>query len=87
MIGYVSAGPKEDIGRVGKLFEIYDMGVSEAYRSKGVGKMLINECLACAKGKGFEKVFVRVYSNNVRAINFYNNAGFGEIEVGMERDL
>ncbi len=86
-VGYLSGGKKEEVGRKGKYFEIYDMGVTPDYRSKGIGKMLIDRCFVEAKSKGFEKISVRVYFKNFKAIEFYRRSGLQEIEVGLEKSL
>ncbi|MDE2116257.1 MAG: GNAT family N-acetyltransferase [Patescibacteria group bacterium] len=86
-VAYLSSGPKEDIGRRGTYFEVNDMGVIPSHRSKGIGKMLMERCFSEAKARGFEKISVRVYSSNVKAIEFYRRSGFKDLEVGLERPL
>ncbi|HEU0080619.1 MAG TPA: GNAT family N-acetyltransferase [Candidatus Paceibacterota bacterium] len=86
-IGYLAGSKKEEVGRKSRYLEVNDMGVSPAYRSKGVGRMLLDECFKIAKEKGFDRVFVRVYFDNAKAIGFYKNSGFKEIELGLERAL
>jgi len=86
-IGYLSSGTKEEVGRVGKYFEIFDMGVTPNYRSKGIGKLLVNECLSLVKSKGFKKISVRTYFNNIKAVEFYKRSGFSELEIGLEKSL
>ena len=45
-IGYIVAAPKE-VGYVkSRYFEIENMGVIPEYRSKGIGKQLMNQCLS-----------------------------------------
>jgi len=83
-VGYLSAYPKTEVGRKSKYFEVNDMGVSPKYRSKGIGRKLLEECFKVAKSRGFDKVFVKVYSGNTKAIEFYKAAGLEEIELGLE---
>jgi ribosomal protein S18 acetylase RimI-like enzyme len=84
-IGYISATPKEINYRRSKYMEIDNMGVSPNYRSKGIGSQLIKKVLELAKEKGFQKAYVNAYSDNVKAIDFYEKSGFKKIDVSLER--
>jgi ribosomal protein S18 acetylase RimI-like enzyme len=86
-VGYIVAVPKEFGYRLSKYIEIENMGVSPDYRSKGVGTQLIEKVLGLAKEKGFQKVYVSSYSDNVKAIDFYQRNGFTKIDVGFERKI
>jgi len=86
-IGYIAAGPKVITYRKSKYMEIENMGVIPEYRSKGIGTMLINECLKWAKSQRFQKVFVNAYFDNRMAVKFYKKNGFSKIDVSLERDL
>lgn len=86
-IGYLAAGPKEVDYRKSRYFEIQNMGVIPEYRSQGIGKLLINTAFDWAKLQGFEKAFVCSYARNQRAIHFYKNHGFSEIDVSLECTL
>jgi len=46
---------------------------------KGVGKELMNACIAEAKQRGCESVWLGVWEKNPRAIAFYKKWGFVEI--------
>jgi ribosomal protein S18 acetylase RimI-like enzyme len=86
-VGYVAAKPKEFSYRLSKYLEIENMGVSPNYRSKGIGSRLIKKVLELAKKKGFQKIYVSAYSNNVKAIDFYEKNGFKKIDAGLERSI
>ena len=86
-IGYIAAAPKEFGYRLSKYLEIENMGVSPEHRSKGIGIKLMDECLSRAKNKGFQKVYVNAYFENVGAINFYEKSGFKKIDTSLERDI
>ena len=51
---------------------IYDLGVKEAFRMKGIGKKLVNFLLDYAQNHQVNAVFV----DNEEAIAFYNTVGF-----------
>lgn len=86
-VGYLAASPKDIDYRKSKYFEIENMGVTPAYRSKGVGKLLMQRCFEWAKEKGFQKAFVTSYVQNIGAVNFYRSNGFVEIDISLEKDL
>lgn len=86
-VGYIAAAPKEFGYRNSKYLEIENMGVIPDFRSKGVGRELVGKCVEIAKQKGYQKVYVNSYSENVRAINFYEKSGFKKIDVSLEKDI
>lgn len=85
LVGYIAASPKDITYRKSKYIEIDNMGVIPEYRSQGVGKMLMDECLKIAKERGFQKAYVNCYSANDKAINFYKKNGFGMIDVILDK--
>lgn len=86
-IGYLAAGPKYYDYRNSKYFEIQNMGVTPEYRSKGIGRQLMQKCLEWAKSRGYQKVFVSSYAKNEGALAFYKASGLKEIDIGLEVSL
>lgn len=86
-IGYIAAGPKEIDYCKSKYMEIKNMGVIPEYRLRGIGTLLMKECLKWAKSQGFQKAFVSAYFGNRMAVKFYKKNGFSEIDVSLERSL
>jgi diamine N-acetyltransferase len=86
-IGYLAARPKPMSYRKSKYFEIENIGVIPEYRSKGIGTMLMNECLKWAKSQGFQKAYLNAYFDNHSAIEFYKRNGFSEIDLSLEKSL
>ena len=86
-VGYLAASPKEIDYRHSRYIEIQNMGVIPEYRSQGVGKLLMDDFFKWARIKGYEKVFINAYIKNHRAISFYKNAGFDEIDISLEKKL
>jgi ribosomal protein S18 acetylase RimI-like enzyme len=84
-IGYIAASPKFVASRKSKYMEIENMGIIPEYRSKGIGTILMNECLKSARLQGFQKVIVTAYFANKMAIEFYKKNGFSEIDISLER--
>ena len=87
LVGYIAAVEKRFDYRKSKYIEIENIGIIPAFRSKGIGSLLIKKCLEWARRKGFQKVYVNVYFQNQRAIKFYKKSGFSEIDISLERDI
>lgn len=62
-----------------KYMYLYDLKVNAEYRSKGVGKMLIDESKKVAKDNGYIGVYTQGQDNNLGACHFYLGNGF---EIG-----
>ncbi|GMQ56700.1 GNAT family N-acetyltransferase [Vallitalea sediminicola] len=54
------------------------MGISvkKKYWNKGIGKIMMNECIKWCKEKGVEQLELEVVTQNSRAISMYKNFGF-----------
>jgi ribosomal protein S18 acetylase RimI-like enzyme len=59
------------VGRLG-------MGVRSEWRRQGIGRRLLDACLALARNAGIEKVELEVFSDNVGAVRLYESVGFRE---------
>lgn len=59
------------------------MFTEEKYRSKGVGKLLIDKVLEWLKDKGIKDIRLKVYDKNTKAIDFYKSLGFKNHIVEM----
>ena len=60
--------------------EIHGLVVDEQYRSKGIGKMLIEKAKQWSRNKGINKLRLRCNTIRTDAHKFYTNAGFTEIK-------
>ena len=87
LVGYIAANKKDFGYRKSTYLEIENMGVNPSHRSQGVGTKLIQTCLAWAKEHGFTKAYVNAYSHNKKAIAFYQENGFAEVDVSLEREI
>jgi ribosomal protein S18 acetylase RimI-like enzyme len=86
-IGYLAASPKDFGHRLSKYIEIDNLGVSPDYRSKGIGSQLMNEFFKVAKQRGFQKVYVNTYFDNLGSIKFYEKNGFRKIDISLEKTI
>jgi diamine N-acetyltransferase len=57
-------------------FEIERLYAHKDYVGKRVGYILMQTCLAYAKKKGCQTLWLGVWENNARAISFYEKNGF-----------
>lgn len=59
-----------------KYLYLSDLKVSAAYRKLGIGKMLIEKCMALAREQKMQGVSLTVQDNNLDACLFYLKTGF-----------
>lgn len=59
-----------------KLLELHRLYSLKRYIGKGLGKALMNHCLAHAKQNKFDIVWLGVWEHNLHAQKFYTNFGF-----------
>ena len=64
-----------------KEYELVKMAVLPEYRRTGVGKMLLEKCLAEARLRKGEKVFLYSNSQLQEALRLYEKYGFREVDI------
>lgn len=74
--GYASCHLQNLLHHCGKIAEIQEMYVNSNYRSKGVGKALMNELKKITKEKGAIQLEVTTRSIREKAIQFYQREAF-----------
>jgi ribosomal protein S18 acetylase RimI-like enzyme len=74
VVGWCDVVPKGPRGfaHVGAL----GMGVRREWRRHGVGRRLLEECLALARAAQLEKIELEVFTDNEGAIRLYESLGF-----------
>jgi PhnO protein len=70
-VGYASCHIQNLLHHAGKVAEVQEMFVKPIYRSKGVGKLLMNELKKIAKEKGALQLEVTTRVVRKKAIQFY----------------
>ncbi len=58
--------------------EILNLAVAPSYRRRGIGRRLVAEALAVARGRGAGKCWLEVRAANRAARDFYHTLGFTE---------
>lgn len=72
---------------VGKFGRVEHIFVVEEYRSRGVGKKLMQVAEEYLRGHGMRKVKVTVTAKNGEAVSLYENIGYDVRRFVMEKDL
>jgi hypothetical protein len=78
IIGYAKLKSSETPEELGKLssIEIERLYVKKEFHDKKVGLALMNTCLEKAKEKNVDVIWLGVWEQNPKAINFYTKVGF-----------
>ena len=63
----------------------FGITVHDDYQDKGLGTQLTQHTIDIAREKGLKKVFLKVFTNNERAIHVYKKCGF-KIEGKLEKE-
>ena len=79
VIGYLNARIQaRNSAYLGRRAEIENMYVRDEFRSKGIGKLLVEGFKEWAKKKGAARLMVEAFTGNHGAIKFYKNQGFSD---------
>ncbi|MBP5154822.1 MAG: GNAT family N-acetyltransferase [Lachnospiraceae bacterium] len=70
-----------------KTLYIDDICVDEAWRGRGVGRLLYEQALAFAREQGCYNVTLNVWAFNEGAVRFYEKLGMHPQKIGMETIL
>lgn len=66
---------------------ITELVITENQRSKGIGRLLINQLTDIAKDKKISKIGLTATYDNTGAMNFYSNNGFITERVFLRKDI
>ena len=78
-VGFLTANRLQRFDKRGAEVLLYEIGVREDARQKGIGKALINEVKLWAKESGADEVWVLTNRSNTAAVALYQSVG-GETE-------
>ncbi|MBA17198.1 MAG: GNAT family N-acetyltransferase [Sphingomonas sp.] len=80
LLGFVKTGPVAFPGEWGSdTTELHQLYVAAEAQGTGVAKTLIDWALDHARGKGYSRIVLSVFVDNIRAQRFYARYGFAEI--------
>lgn len=66
-------------GHDGRRGLIYHLAIAAAHRGRGIGRTLVDECLAGLRGVGIKRALILVADGNQRGREFWRACGFEEI--------
>jgi ribosomal-protein-alanine N-acetyltransferase len=58
---------------------LLNVAVAAGMQGQGLGRVLLNQAVACARGLGMESVLLEVRPSNERALRIYERYGFKQI--------
>jgi ribosomal-protein-alanine N-acetyltransferase len=58
---------------------LLNVAVSADMQGQGLGRFLLNQAVACARGLGMSSVLLEVRPSNLRALEIYRRYGFAQI--------
>lgn len=58
---------------------LLNVAVAASMQGQGLGRVLLNQAVACARGLGMESVLLEVRPSNQRALRIYERYGFKQI--------
>jgi len=62
---------------------LLNVAVSARQQGQGLGRFLLNQAVACARGLGMESVLLEVRPSNTRALEIYERYGF--VRIGLRK--
>jgi N-acetylglutamate synthase len=76
-------------GHDGRRGYVYHLAVDPEYHGRGLGRRLIDECLAGLKRAGLERVNILVAKDNPRGLEFWRRCGWEDLDAAaaMGRDV
>ncbi|GIV36401.1 MAG: N-acetyltransferase [Cyclobacteriaceae bacterium] len=82
VIGYlkINFGQSQTELQDNKAVEIERIYVLKEYHGKGVGQLLLDKAIKIARQKNADYIWLGVWEENPRAINFYKKNGFVEFD-------
>lgn len=66
---------------------VSDLAVSEAWRGRGVGPLLIDAAIGWARDRGVSEIELGVFEFNESAIGFYEHLGFRTVKRTMAMSI
>jgi len=66
-------------GHDGRRGYIYHLAVDPAYQARGVGRRLMDECLAGLRRAGLKRALILVASDNPVGLKFWRRHGWEEV--------
>jgi ribosomal protein S18 acetylase RimI-like enzyme len=78
-VGYCMMGALDMAVDAAGALELHRLYVDQHIKGAGVAAALMDDCLAWARGKGADALYLSVWENNHRAQRFYKRYGFEHV--------
>jgi PhnO protein len=85
--GFISCHAQRLLHHAALIGEIQEMIVAEKFRSKGIGKLLVEELINIAKSKGINQLEVTSSKKRESAHRFYVREGFAQSHFKFTRTI
>lgn len=79
--GEIIAGSAALINEGNGVYELAKMAVTDAFKGKGISKLLIEKCLSTAIALGAKKIYLQSNSQLTTALALYEKYGFKHVPV------
>ena len=66
---------------------VSDLVVDAAWRGKGIGRAVLQDLMECFRKRGLKTARIGAIIENQGAIRLYQEMGFAQVSVAMERPL
>lgn len=76
-----------DAWRLVKRVEVDNVFVSEKFRGQGIGKLLIDGMKQWGKEVGAKRIILNAFTDNVKAVAFYQREGFSPYETILQQKI
>lgn len=83
IVGMATMQPLVSTAVGGNVGLIEDVIVTESYRGRGIGRILLEELIAESRRRGYRRIALAADRRNGRAIAFYRRYGFVPGNMGM----
>jgi len=70
-------------GHDGRRGHIYHLAVDPAYRGRGLGKRMVDDCLKDLRRLGLQRAIIMVAGDNPRGRSFWKRSGWEELPGAM----
>lgn len=85
VVGLLSYSTRPDLFHAGECCLIEELVVAEDRRSQGIGGLLLDHVMECARQNGWAEIALGVMPDNVRAQEFYHRHGLLDCALLLER--
>lgn len=87
VVGFVLVWEREDYFTHEALAHVEDLAIDTGAEGRGVARSLMEAAEAWASGRGYRRITLNVWAQNLRAIGLYQHLGYAPETVHYRKDL